>query len=67
MLKFYVILISSVLLIGFVLLMLIPTNGMLAVGTMLLPLLIIVLAYLILRSKEKPDKKFDDDNWYDQP
>ncbi|HKK74771.1 MAG TPA: hypothetical protein VJ953_06855 [Saprospiraceae bacterium] len=67
MLKFYVILISSVLLLGVVLLIFIPTNGMLAFGTMVLPILIIVLAYLILRSKEKPDKKFDDDNWYDQP
>jgi uncharacterized membrane protein YkvI len=67
MLKFYVVLISSILLLGVVLLIVFPTNGMLAFGTMVLPILIIVLAFLILRSKEKPDKQFDDDHWYDQP
>jgi len=67
MLKFYVILVSALLLLGVLLLMLIPTNGMLAFGTMVLPVLIVLLAFLVLRSKEKSNKQFDDDHWYDQP
>lgn len=67
MLKFYVILISALLLLGVLLLILVPTNGMLAFGTMVLPVLIVLLAFLVLRSKEKSNKQFDDDHWYDQP
>ena len=67
MLKFYVILVSALLLLGVLLLILIPTNGMLAFGTMVLPVLIVLLVFLVLRSKEKSSKQFDDGHWYDQP
>jgi hypothetical protein len=40
---------------------------MLAFGTMVLPVLIVLLVFLVLRSKEKSSKQFDDGHWYDQP
>lgn len=67
MLKYYIIIITVILVFGILLLMLVPTNSMLAFGTMALPSLIGVLAFLILRSKNPGTKEFNDDNWYDNP
>jgi hypothetical protein len=67
MLKYYIIIITTLLVFGILLLMLVPTNGMLAFGTMILPGLIVVLAYLILKSNPNSTKEFNDDNWYDNP
>ena len=57
--------IFTILVLGVVAVVLIPTAGMVAFGLAALPILVVVQAYLILRSKHTTDKKFDDE-WYDR-
>lgn len=56
------------LVLSILLLMIYPTPGLLAFATIVLPGLILVQAYLILRDPgvTPPKKTFDEGQWYDQ-
>jgi branched-subunit amino acid permease len=42
-----------------------PSNLMLIIGTALLPVLIAVQVYVILKAREQSQKKFSEGDWYE--
>lgn len=45
--------------------MLFPTDWVIGIGMLLVPIIIGIQAYGILKAKEKKTKTFDDDQWYE--
>ena len=42
-----------------------PSNLMLIIGTALLPVLVAVQVYVILKAREQSQKKFSEGDWYE--
>jgi uncharacterized membrane protein YkvI len=54
-----------ILLLSLALVLLYPSEWLIGLGVMVLPLLILVQAIIILRAKESSEHTFEDDKWYE--
>lgn len=59
--------IFALLVLSVIIMMLYPTMYVIGVGMMLVPVLLFVQALVVLRAKEKSDKSFSEDQWYEDP
>lgn len=59
--------IFALLVLSVIIMMLYPTMYVIGVGMMLVPVLLLVQALVVLRAKEKSDKSFSEDQWYEDP
>ncbi len=57
--------IFALLVLSVIIMMLYPTMYVIGIGMMLVPVLLLLQALVVLRAKEKSDKTFSEDQWYE--